>query len=97
MALPMQVVYAYLGLSLVTFLVYFKDKSAAKNGRWRTPEATLHLLALVGGWPGALIAQRTFRHKTKKTSFQVVFWITVVFNIVALLIWVNYFSGPRLY
>ncbi len=93
--LPIQIFYAYLGLSLVTFLIYFKDKSAAQKGRWRTPEATLHLLALIGGWPGALIAQRMFRHKTRKTSFQVVFWITVILN-VAVLVWTQSTLGSRL-
>jgi uncharacterized membrane protein YsdA (DUF1294 family)/cold shock CspA family protein len=90
-SLPIQIFYAYLGLSFVTFLTYAKDKHAAQNGRWRTPEGTLQLLALVGGWPGALIAQRTFRHKISKTSFQVVFWIAVLLNIAAL-VWA-YMTG----
>ena len=48
----------YLGASLVTFAAYALDKSAAQKGQWRTRESTLHLLGLIGGWPGALIAQR---------------------------------------
>ena len=67
-------------LSLITFLAYQVDKSAAKNGRWRTPEQTLHLLALAGGWPGAWVAQQVFRHKTKKRSFLIIFWLTVALN-----------------
>ena len=70
----------YLVASLITFVVYAMDKLAAKNGRWRTPESTLHLLALVGGWPGGLAAQKLFRHKSSKPSFQAVFWVTVVVN-----------------
>ena len=66
--------------SLVTYLVYAIDKKAARKGAWRIPEAQLHLLALIGGWPGALIAQQTLRHKSKKTSFRFVFWITVFLN-----------------
>jgi len=71
-------------MSAVTFAVYGLDKVAARAGRWRTPEATLHLLALLGGWPGAFVAQRVFRHKTRKQPFVAIFWGTVVANCVAL-------------
>lgn len=70
--------------SVVAFAAYRIDKTAAQKGRWRIPEATLHLLALIGGWPGALIAQQLLRHKTRKQPFRSVFWITVVLNILAL-------------
>jgi uncharacterized membrane protein YsdA (DUF1294 family) len=70
----------YVIISLLTFIIYAKDKSAAKNGSWRTPESTLHLLSLLGGWPGALIAQQTLRHKFKKESFRSVFWTTAFLN-----------------
>jgi len=70
----------YLVLSAVLFGLYGWDKSAARRGARRTPEATLQLLALLGGWPGALVGQRLFRHKTRKRSFQVVFWCAVVAN-----------------
>lgn len=79
--LPWMIVLVYLAMSVIAFLIYGWDKSSAKKGRWRTPEKTLHLLSLVGGWPGALAGQRIFRHKTSKKSFQVVFWITVVINV----------------
>ena len=72
---------AYFALSAVTFLVYGLDKRAAEKGQWRTAESTLHVLALIGGWPGALVAQHVFRHKTKKQPFQTIFWLTVVANI----------------
>jgi uncharacterized membrane protein YsdA (DUF1294 family)/cold shock CspA family protein len=78
--LPPQALGLYAGASLAAFLAYGLDKSAARNGRWRTKESTLHLLALVGGWPGALLAQRVYRHKSKKREFQVVFWATVLVN-----------------
>lgn len=71
----------YLVLSALTFFAYALDKSAARTGAWRTKESTLHLLSLAGGWPGALLAQRRLRHKTRKGSFQVVFWATVVANL----------------
>jgi uncharacterized membrane protein YsdA (DUF1294 family) len=66
--------------SLLTFIMYAWDKSAAKSGEWRTQESTLHLMSLAGGWPGALIAQQKLRHKTKKQSFRLVFWVTVLLN-----------------
>ena len=68
-------------LNLAAYVMYARDKSAARQGRRRTPEATLLLLGLLGGWPAALIAQRRLRHKTAKTSFQVRFWLTVVANV----------------
>jgi uncharacterized membrane protein YsdA (DUF1294 family) len=71
----------YLLISLITFFVHAFDKVAAKDGAWRTQESTLHLLALVGGWPGALIAQQALRHKSKKQSFRSAFWMTVFLNV----------------
>ncbi|WP_207060654.1 DUF1294 domain-containing protein [Motiliproteus sp. SC1-56] len=70
----------YLVASLLAFLMYAVDKSAAKKGAWRTQESTLHLVALIGGWPGALLAQQKLRHKSKKQSFRSVFWMTVCLN-----------------
>lgn len=82
--LPAIVFGVYLFASVATFLIYARDKSAAREGRRRTPERTLHLLALAGGWPGALIAQKVLHHKSRKRSFQVVFWGTVFGNGTAL-------------
>lgn len=73
-----------LATSLVTALAYALDKSAARRGRRRTPEATLHLFGLAGGWPGALLAQGLLRHKTAKDRFQAVFWVSVIGNLIAL-------------
>jgi uncharacterized membrane protein YsdA (DUF1294 family) len=78
-----EIFYLYIVASLVTFIVYAFDKSAAKNGRWRIPESQLHWLALLGGWPGAFIAQNTLRHKSIKTAFKQVYWVTVILNIAA--------------
>ncbi len=77
---PPLVPLVYLGMGILTFGVYAADKSAARNGRWRTQESTLHLLASAGGWPGALLAQHFLRHKSTKRSFQAVFWFTVAAN-----------------
>lgn len=69
-----------LAFSLVAFFVYRSDKRSAEAGEWRVPESTLHFLALMGGWPGAFLAQRIFRHKTSKRSFQFVFWSVVLLH-----------------
>ena len=82
--LPGELVFIYAGASLLAFLMYAWDKSAAQHGRWRTPEAHLQLIALLGGWPGAYVAQRTLRHKSSKTSFKVAFWCMVALNLTAL-------------
>jgi uncharacterized membrane protein YsdA (DUF1294 family) len=84
--LPLWIAGAYAGMSLLTFIVYAMDKSAAEAGRWRTAESTLHLLALAGGWPGALLAQRWLRHKSAKRKFRVVFWATVLLNVTGLVL-----------
>lgn len=82
--LPLAVTAVYVFLSVMTLLFYAGDKRAAVESRWRTPENTLHTLALLGGWPGALFAQRFLRHKSRKTSFLVTFWITVAINLAVL-------------
>lgn len=73
-------------LSGLTYLIYDMDKKAAQQGKQRIPEKNLHLLALLGGWPGALLAQQKLRHKSAKTQFQQVFWATVILNWVLLII-----------
>lgn len=73
----------YVIASLITYAVYAMDKSAARNGAWRTKESRLHMLALIGGWPGALVAQQRLRHKSRKRSFRAVFWLTVLLNCAA--------------
>lgn len=71
----------YLGASVITFLAYARDKAAAGSGSRRTPETTLHGLALACGWPGALLAQQVLRHKSSKLEFRSTFWGTVVLNV----------------
>ena len=92
--LPVVVLALYLVASLVAFFAYAFDKSAALRNQWRTQESTLHLFALLGGWPGALAAQRLLRHKSAKASFQATFWVTVVLNCGALG-WLFSPSGAR--
>lgn len=78
---PAWLALVYVGLSVVTFVAYAMDKSAAVQGQWRTPESTLHTLSLAGGWPGALLAQQYLRHKSTKAPFRAVFWLTVLGNV----------------
>ncbi len=67
-----------LAISALTFWMYARDKRRAQAGEWRVPEAELHFLELVGGWPGAWLGQRWLRHKSSKVSYQIVFWLIVM-------------------
>jgi len=71
----------YLGLTVffspLCFFTYWLDKRRATRNQWRISEKMLHVFALLGGWPGGVIARRTFRHKTQKISFRIVFWLIV--------------------
>lgn len=60
--------------------MYGSDKRRAQAGEWRIPEFTLHFAELAGGWPGAFLAQRIFRHKTSKISYRIVFWLIVLLH-----------------
>ncbi|MDP8566955.1 DUF1294 domain-containing protein [Methylophilus aquaticus] len=68
-------------ISLATFLVYWLDKDAARHREWRVPERTLQWLSVLGGWPGALLAQGVLRHKSRKLRFQVWFWMAVAMHL----------------
>lgn len=83
---PPWVLGLYIVASLLTFIMYAMDKSAARKGYWRTQESTLHVMSLAGGWPGALVAQQKLRHKSRKKSFRSAFWATVLLN-VGVFIW----------
>ena len=85
----------YGGASVVAFAAYGIDKAAARRQANRISEQTLLILGLVGGWPGALVAQQVFRHKTRKRSFRRAFWGTVGVNILALAAYV-YLTAPAL-
>ena len=77
---------AYVVASVLALALYWNDKRQAETGQWRTPESVLHGVELLGGWPGALLAQQMFRHKTRKVSYQVVFWLIVLLHQV---IWID--------
>lgn len=75
----------YLVLAVLTYITYARDKAAAQSGEWRTPESTLHLLSVLGGWVGALVAQTYLRHKSQKPEFRMAYYLTVVINLGGLL------------
>jgi len=83
--LPFFIIIIYGVMSIVTYFMYSIDKSKAINDEYRIPELTLYFLSLIGGWMGAMLAQQRFRHKTKKSSFQMIFWITVLLNVSVLI------------
>lgn len=78
--LPLMTIVYYVAICGITFLAYSFDKSAAEDGGWRISESSLHLFSIIGGWPGALLAQVFIRHKSKKQSFRNVFWVTAGLN-----------------
>ena len=86
--MPMLAALVLLGLCGVAWIAYVLDKHAARHGQWRIPESNLHLLELAGGWPGAFVAQRMLRHKTRKPGYRIAFWCMVLLNIVATWAWV---------
>ncbi|MGF1453028.1 MAG: DUF1294 domain-containing protein [Opitutales bacterium] len=74
-----------LGLSLLGFGLVRWDKRQAQRGSWRTPEMTLHLIEMFGGWPGSLLARWRYRHKTAKAAYRTVFWAIVgIYQLLAL-------------
>lgn len=84
------VVYHLVIINAVTFLAYGVDKRAAIRGTWRIPEVHLHTLEFLGGWIGAFIAQTVFRHKTRKRSFRIMFWLMLVLQVAAVYIILKY-------
>ncbi|MDQ7992777.1 MAG: cold shock and DUF1294 domain-containing protein [Propionicimonas sp.] len=86
---PWWVPAVYLGMSVLTFVLYARDKRLARAGEWRVPEATLQLAGLACGWPGGALAQQFLRHKNRKRSFQLQFWVLAALNVVLLAILVH--------
>ncbi len=68
-------------INLIAFLVMFLDKRKAKYGKWRIPEQTLFIVALIGGSIGAIAGMYTFRHKTKKLRFSIGFPVILILQI----------------
>jgi uncharacterized membrane protein YsdA (DUF1294 family)/cold shock CspA family protein len=84
----------YVVTSVLSFFVYAVDKRAATAGRWRISESSLLALGIIGGWPGAIVGQQVYRHKTRKASFRSAFWGTVALNAVAFVAFSALLSAP---
>ena len=81
------VIAGYAFMSALAFGMYWLDKQRAGRGEWRITELTLHGIELLGGWPGAWVAQRMFRHKRKKARIMVVFRAIVGIHALAWIWW----------
>lgn len=88
--LPTNILPFFIILNFITFFIYWWDKSASGDGLRRTSENTLHILAILGGWIGAYIAQKTLRHKSVKKEFQTTFKVSIIFNYLILIVY-SYF------
>jgi uncharacterized membrane protein YsdA (DUF1294 family)/cold shock CspA family protein len=80
--------FSYVFFSILTMMLYGADKAHAAIKSWRVPEIYLHILELLGGWPGALMAQNAFRHKTRKSLYLYIFWGIIALHLLA---WAAYF------
>lgn len=89
---PLLIPIVFLLMSALSFILYAKDKRAARLGEWRIPENTLQLFSLLAGWPGAIMAQQVLRHKTLKVSFQIGFFFVTFINI-GPLVWLHTSDG----
>lgn len=78
MTTTITIISIYLFMSLVSFILFFIDKKRSTTGGWRIREYYLHLVELLGGWPGALLGQKFIRHKTKKFSYKIVLWLIIL-------------------
>jgi uncharacterized membrane protein YsdA (DUF1294 family) len=71
-------------INVLTMAIYGADKMAARKGMRRVPEATLLAFGVTGGWPGAILGQQLFRHKTQKQPFKTYFMFSIVLSIAAM-------------
>ncbi len=92
---PLIIPLGFLFMSATSFIFYARDKYAAIHYQWRIPENTLHILSLLGGWPGAIIAQQTLRHKNIKSAFQIKFWLVMIINTV-FFVWLHSHKGQSI-
>jgi len=68
-------------VNVLTLTIYGIDKMAARKAWRRVPESTLLVFGLMGGWPGAIVGQQLFRHKTQKQPFKTYFIVSVVLSL----------------
>ena len=87
----------FLLINMLTLVMYGADKMAARKGMRRVPEATLLVFGVTGGWPGAIVGQQLFRHKTQKQPFKTYFFISVVVSIAMMAVVYHLSSYSSLY
>jgi len=80
-------------MNALSYWLYAQDKEAAQLGNCRIPENTLHLVAFLGGWPAAWLAQQKLRHKTQKQPFRQIYFCTIAFNIILILWLISPFNS----
>lgn len=71
-------------INIIGFLSMWIDKKKAKWGKWRIPENTLFLYAILGGSIGSIIGMYTFRHKTQKSKFKIGMPALLILQILAI-------------
>ncbi|WP_029699224.1 DUF1294 domain-containing protein [Clostridium sp. Ade.TY] len=76
-------------MNLLGFIFMYIDKEKAKKHKWRIPENTLMLIAILGGSIGSLIGMNTFRHKTKHIKFKYGIPLIIVFQIIIIFLILN--------
>ena len=79
-------IWYFLGINIITFILYGLDKHNAKNNLYRVSEYSLMVFSFFGGALGAIIGMKVFHHKTKKKKF----WL---FNILFLIMWIIILIG----
>lgn len=84
-SLTLAAVGLFVAINLATVASFWDDKQRAIEGKRRIPEADLLRLAFFGGSPGALLARKLFRHKTRKESFSMKLFVIVALQLGALI------------
>lgn len=72
-------------INIIAFFTMYIDKRKARYGKWRIPEQTLLILAIIGGSIGAIVGMYTFRHKTKKLRFSIGFPLILILQIILII------------
>ena len=75
------VVYYFIGINILSFLIFGVDKAKATKNKWRIPEKYLFMITFFGGSIGSLLAMRQFRHKTQKSDFLSVIYLIIIIQI----------------
>jgi uncharacterized membrane protein YsdA (DUF1294 family) len=89
------IAFIYVCASLAAVAAFAWDKRAARVGRRRIAEGRLHLLELLGGWPGALLAIQTIRHKSSKPRYYLVTWAITVLHAAGWVAWFMFWRAAR--